>query len=104
MPQTLINSIACELDQLRREYERNGRQLDESDIRAVLTVRLDPGLHKVLWDEPVFILRATDECAPKAITAWIEEAHKHNVSSAKRESAFQRLHLFQRWQNRKIPD
>ena len=106
MSATLINSIAEDLLTLVREYKAGGRidQLDLGDFRSLLESRLDVVLHKVREDEPIFVLRATDDIGERTIKYWISEAAREQVSPTKRESAFKRLHLFQRWRDRKIPD
>lgn len=106
MSARLIDSIAQDLLTLVRDYKAGGRidQLDAADFRSALESRLDVGLHQVKEDEPIFVLRATDDIGERTIKYWIAEAQREQVASTKRESAFKRLHLFQRWRERKIPD
>jgi hypothetical protein len=48
-----------------------------------------PVLGKVAADEPIFVLRAQDVSAPKAVLAWIEaQMFNTNISDEKLKEAF----------------
>ena len=58
-------------------------------------------------DEPVFLLRAQDVCAPLIVLEWAFEAETHGVSGLMVEQAKTHALLMRNWQTEhglKIPD
>jgi len=58
-------------------------------------------------DEPVFLLRAQDVCAPFAVLEWAFQAERHGASGLMVESAKKHAALMRDWQTErgmKIPD
>ena len=58
-------------------------------------------------DEPVFLLRAQDVCAPIIVMQWAFEAERHGVSRLMIEAAKKQAKLMGKWQQQrmvKIPD
>lgn len=58
-------------------------------------------------DEPVFLLRGQDVCAPEALLAWISHAEKEGaavdiICAAKKQ--YQAMRTWQREKNAKLPD
>ena len=58
-------------------------------------------------DEPVFLLRAQDVCAPFAVKEWVFQAERHGVDGHMVEAAKKQAEVMQDWQRQhrmKIPD
>jgi len=58
-------------------------------------------------DEPVFLLRAQDVCAPFAVLEWAFQAEHHGANQIIVESAKKQAQLMRDWQTQqgmKIPD
>ncbi len=58
-------------------------------------------------DEPVFLLRAQDVCAPFAVKEWAFQAERHGVDTRMVEAAKKQAEVMQDWQREhgmKIPD
>lgn len=58
-------------------------------------------------DEPVFLLRAQDICAPFALLEWTYQAERHGVSQLMVEAVSKQTELMREWQQQhlvKIPD
>ena len=58
-------------------------------------------------DEPVFLLRAQDVCAPFAVKEWLFRAELHGVHPRMVSAAKEQAELMQEWQRQhgmKIPD
>lgn len=58
-------------------------------------------------DEPVFLLRAQDVCAPFAVLEWAFQAERHGANRIMVESAKKQAQLMRDWQTQqgmKIPD
>ncbi len=66
----------------------------------------DPG-GMIPEDEPVFLLRAQDVCAPFAVMEWAFQAQRHGAHPGMVEAAKKQAGLMQSWQTHhkmKIPD
>lgn len=59
---------------------------------------------KLEADEPVFILRARDPLACKAIAQWICAAEQHRVNESKIKSAEDIFLQFLRYEPSRLPD
>ena len=62
---------------------------------------------KIPDDEPVFLIRGQDICAPLAVFAWADEAERRNASSEIVEAARKQAAEMIEWQERgpaKVPD
>lgn len=58
-------------------------------------------------NEPVFLLRGKDICAPAAIDAWCEQAKKYGVDSGMIQAAQSHADHMRAWQiehESKVPD
>lgn len=55
-------------------------------------------------EEPIFVLRAGDVCAPAAVRAWAALAHAAKTPIAALEMALQQADRMERWPTRKRPD
>lgn len=74
------------------------------DPAATCPSLLEPGCTAIRHDEPVFLIRAQDVCAPAALRAWAAEAERHQVNPrtvAKVRAFADRMEL---WPERKRPD
>ncbi|WP_292065901.1 hypothetical protein [Brevundimonas sp. UBA7664] len=54
--------------------------------------------------EPIFVLRAGDMCAPAAVRAWAALAHAAETPIAALELALQQADRMEKWPTRKRPD
>ena len=66
-----------------------------------------PTLAKVPDDEPIFVLRASDQFAPRVVEYWCGLAHAQGVNVAKVKEAERCVQTMVQWQNdngRKLPD
>ena len=64
-------------------------------------------LSRVADDEPLFVLRAQDRCAPKIVRAWASFAFSQGAPVAKVEEARDLADRMEAWQNKnrvKTPD
>lgn len=69
--------------------------------------RIQDPENKIPVDEPVFLLRGQDACAPAAIDAWCKEAEKMGVDKRMIQIATDHAHLmrvFQGSKGSKVPD
>ena len=57
-----------------------------------------PCLEKAADDEPIFVLRAQDRCAPAAIRAWVHRAIGAGAPLAKTEAAMACAAEMEKWQ------
>ena len=58
-------------------------------------------------NEPIFLLRDKDICAPTAIQAWADDAEKHGAKANIIEAARKQANLMKQWQadhESQIPD
>ena len=61
-------------------------------------------LTKCEQDEPIFILRAQDVLAPKAVLQWAHLAELHGVNEAKVCGAIEMVHAMDLWPVHRLPD
>lgn len=100
----------------RQELEGIARREDLAVIAMAETARVVAQaegeargcLGKAALDEPLFVLRAQDRCAPYAVRAWVERARASgDVPPAKLEEAQTLLAAMELWQEQhgcKWPD
>lgn len=69
--------------------------------RAENIAQPDSCLNKAEDDEPVFILRAKDLLATRAIGAWITAAHQNGMHVDKIESAHAVIDAMHAWRRKK---
>lgn len=61
-------------------------------------------LNKAADDEPVFVLRAQDACAPTHVRDWAEHAELRGCDPAKVAEARALADAMEAWPTRKMPD
>ena len=54
-------------------------------------------LSKAADDEPIFVLRAHDRCAPKIVRAWVEFARSQGCGEVKLQGALDAALEMEKW-------
>lgn len=60
-------------------------------------------LNKAASNEPVFVLRAQDKCAPDVVRFWAQQASMSGAKNDKIESALDLAAAMESWPHRKWP-